>query len=79
MSSGGTLMTCARELHGAGATSVDAVVVHALFPAALMPVLAEAGIRSIRSTDSVPHPTNAVPLDAILADALTAETSGSVA
>ena len=30
----------------------------------------EAGIRSIRSTCSVPHPTNAIPLDDVLAAAL---------
>jgi ribose-phosphate pyrophosphokinase len=32
-----------------------------------------AGIRSVRSTDSVPHPTNAIALDAVLADALRKE------
>ena len=33
---------------------------HALFPPELTRTLSAAGIRSIRSTDSVPHPTNAI-------------------
>jgi len=49
------------------------VVTHALFPAAMTAEFAAAGIRSIRSTDSVPHPTNAITLDAILAAALQRE------
>jgi ribose-phosphate pyrophosphokinase len=36
---------------------------------------ASAGIRSIRSTSSVPHPTNAILLDEILATALRGELS----
>jgi len=32
-----------------------------------------AGLRSIRSTSSVPHPTNAIVLDDVLADALRKE------
>jgi ribose-phosphate pyrophosphokinase len=79
VSSGGTLMACARELHAAGATYIDAVAVHALFPATLLPALSHSGIRSVKSTDSVPHPTNAIPLDATLADALTEEATGTVA
>jgi ribose-phosphate pyrophosphokinase len=33
----------------------------------------DAGVRSIRSTTSVPHPTNAIALDGVLADALRKE------
>jgi ribose-phosphate pyrophosphokinase len=73
VSSGGTLMTCAKVLHAAGATTVDAVVTHALFAPELVRTLFEAGIRSVRSTDSVPHPTNAIALDGVLADALRKE------
>jgi len=36
-----------------------------------------AGIRSIRSTTSVPHPSNAIALDAVLADALRREMAGA--
>ena len=46
---------------------------HALFPATMVAAFADAGIRSIRSTDSVPHPTNAIALDESLAAALRSE------
>jgi ribose-phosphate pyrophosphokinase len=70
VSSGGTIIACARALAAAGATMVDAVVTHALFPEALCRDMAAAGIRSVRSTDSVPHSTNTIALDDLFADAL---------
>lgn len=75
VASGGTLMACAKALTAAGARTVDAVVVHALFAPELVARLFSAGIRSVSSTDSVPHPTNAIALDALLADALRKELS----
>ncbi|MDR3497834.1 MAG: ribose-phosphate diphosphokinase [Parvibaculum sp.] len=77
VSSGGTLMTCAGALTAAGAGNIDAIVTHALFPPELVAKFRRVGIRSIRSTSSVPHPTNAIALDAILADALHREVSGA--
>jgi ribose-phosphate pyrophosphokinase len=79
VSSGGTLMTCARMLAAVGADRIDAVVTHALFPPELLNELAGAGIRSVRSTDSVPHPTNAIRLDGVLAEALRNECRASAA
>jgi ribose-phosphate pyrophosphokinase len=76
VSSGGTLTTCARALAAAGATAIDAVITHALFPPDMTAAFASAGIRSIRSTSSVPHPTNAIPLDDIFAAALRGEMDG---
>jgi len=73
VSSGGTLIACARALRAAGATTIDAVITHALFPPEMMRDFARAGLRSIRSTTSVPHPTNAIALDEILAAALRTE------
>ena len=73
ISSGTTLMAAARALTEMGATAVDAMVTHALFPPAMTVAFASAGMRSIRSTDSVPHPTNAIPLDESLAAALRSE------
>ena len=73
VSSGGTLMACARALTAAGAATVDAVVTHALFPEALCREMASSGIRSVRSTHSVPHSTNAIALDALFAEALNNE------
>ena len=75
VSSGGTLVACARSVIAAGATAVDAIVVHALFPPEMSAEFARAGIRSVRSTTSVPHPTNAIPLDDVLATALQPEVS----
>jgi len=79
VSSGGTLIACARALRSAGVRSVDVIVTHALFAMDLMPAFTAAGIRSVRSTHSVLHPTNAIPLDGILADALRCEMSGHAA
>lgn len=73
VSSGTTLMAAAKALTAMGATAVDAVVTHALFPPAMIHAFTAAGIRSIRSTDSVPHPTNAIALDESLADAFRSE------
>ncbi|MBR0841385.1 ribose-phosphate diphosphokinase [Bradyrhizobium liaoningense] len=73
VSSGTTLTVAAKALNALGATVVDAVVTHALFPPAMVAALADAGIRSIRSADGVPHPTNAIALDELLASALERE------
>ena len=73
VSSGGTLMTCAKALQAAGATTIDAVITHALFAPELVAGLLQAGIRSLKSTDSIHHPSNAITLDAVLADALRKE------
>ena len=76
VSSGGTLIACAKALLAAGASAVDAVITHALFPPEMASGFAEAGIRSIRSTSSVPHPTNSIPLDELLANSLRREMDG---
>jgi ribose-phosphate pyrophosphokinase len=77
VSSGGTLIICAEALASSGVSSIDAVVIHALFPPQLLNEFRRAGIRSLRSTNSVPHPTNAMALDHILADALRREVVGT--
>ncbi len=69
-SSGGTMIACTRALATAGATAIDAVVTHALFPEHVCREMISAGIRSIRSTHSVPHSTNAITLDELFVDAL---------
>jgi ribose-phosphate pyrophosphokinase len=77
VSSGGTLIASAEALASSGVRSIDAVVIHALFPPELLDEFSRAGIRSLRSTNSVPHPTNVIALDHILADALGQEVVGS--
>lgn len=69
-SSGFTLGECARAARLAGARQVDAVVCHALYSDDAAAMLRAAGIASIRSTDSVPHASNAAPLAPLLAGAL---------
>ncbi len=73
VSSGGTLIACARALKESGATTIDVVITHALFAPGMVEQFAYAGIRSIRSTSTVAHPTNAIPPDAVLAAALRSE------
>jgi ribose-phosphate pyrophosphokinase len=73
VSSGGTMIACAKALAAAGATAIDAVVTHALFSEELGREMLLSGIRSIRSTHSVPHPTNVIVLDDLFADALKRE------
>ncbi len=77
VSSGATLIACAKALAAAGAKTIDAIITHALFPPELTRDFLHAGIRSIRSTNSVPHPTNAIVLDDILAAALRKEIGGT--
>lgn len=77
VSSGGTLLACAKALLAAGAASVDAVITHALFPPAMLESLLKSGLRSVRSTHSVPHPTNAILLDAMFVETLRKEFTDS--
>ena len=77
VSSGSTLIACAKALAAAGARTIDVIITHALFPHAMATMFTDAGIRSIRSTTSVSHPTNAIPLDETFAAALRREASGT--
>ena len=73
VSSGGTVAECARALRAAGTRDIQAVAVHALFGETDARHMQEAGVATIRSSDSVPHPTNAIRLAPLLADALKSE------
>jgi ribose-phosphate pyrophosphokinase len=77
VSSGTTLIGAAKMLKAAGAGMIDAVVTHALFPPEMAAAFTDAGIRSVRSTSSVAHPTNAIPLNDVLAAALCRETGNT--
>lgn len=70
-SSGQTLATAARALLAAGAARVDAVVTHAVLSADAGARLKAAGIAEFWSTDTVPHPSNALSVVQLLGDALT--------
>jgi ribose-phosphate pyrophosphokinase len=75
-STGATLVAAARALRARGAQRVDAVVVHALFAPGALGRLRAAGVRSVVSTDTVPHRTNAIPVAGLVADALRARGRG---
>lgn len=72
-SSGMTLLQATRRLRDAGAAAVDVLVIHALCESDFAAELRAAGGRTIVSTDSCPHPTNAIPLAGLLASALVEE------
>ena len=69
-SSGHTLAQAARGLLAAGAASVDVAVTHALFAGDAGPLLWDAGIRQVWSTDCIAHPSNAVSMAPAIAAAL---------
>jgi len=69
-SSGATLANASRLLLTAGARSVEALVVHALHDEAAALLMRRSGLARLRSTDSLDHRTNAVPLAPLLAEAL---------
>ncbi len=60
-------------LKAAGAREIRACVTHALFDAAVERRLRAAGVTAIASTDAVFHPTNAISLAPLLANALRAK------
>jgi len=72
-SSGATLAGAVRAARARGAADVQVVVVHALMAPGAEAALAEAGASRIVSTDTVPHPTNGIPLARLLAGALRQE------
>jgi ribose-phosphate pyrophosphokinase len=69
-SSGATLAEVAAVLRRAGASRCEAVIVHALFDAEAAAHMREAGIDALVSTDTIPHPSNAIGVGALLAEAL---------
>jgi len=69
-STGHTLAVAARQLADSGAASLATLVTHALFVDDALGRLQAAGVNDICSTDSVPHASNKLRLDALLAEAL---------
>ena len=68
-STGRTLARTAEALYAAGATAVHALVTHALFVGDAEAHLRAAGVRSLHSSDSIRHTSNAITLAALLAQA----------
>jgi ribose-phosphate pyrophosphokinase len=72
VSTGHTIASACQVLRAAGWGEAVCVAVHALTDAAGIDLLHRAGITRIVSCDTVPHPTNAIGVAGLLADALAA-------
>lgn len=70
ISSGTTLMACARLLHEAGATRVEAIATHSLASVADLDRLTVAGIARLRATDSTSNAIASIPLAGVLGEAI---------
>jgi ribose-phosphate pyrophosphokinase len=70
ISSGETIFACARGARARGAASVRVFGVHALFGPETTARFEAEGLGIPLSCDGVPHPTNALPLARLIADAL---------
>lgn len=75
VSTGGTLAAAARLLQSRGCKKIEALVAHALCKESEIAKLKQAGVSRLRSTDAIPHPTNAIEIAPLLADALRRELS----
>jgi ribose-phosphate pyrophosphokinase len=69
-SSGRTLARAAEQLLAAGAASVDVAVTHALFAGDALAVIHDAGVGRVWSTDCIAHPSNAINMAPVLAEAI---------
>lgn len=69
-STGRTLAAAATACLARGAGRVDVLVVHGLFSGDAIDHLRQCGVDRIWSTDSIPHPTSAIPLAGMLAAAV---------
>jgi ribose-phosphate pyrophosphokinase len=71
VSTGHTLAQATRQLLAAGAASVDVAVTHALFIDDAWPMILNAGVREVWSTDCIKHASNAISMSTSIAEALT--------
>ncbi len=69
-STGYTLAKAARALKAAGAQRIDVMVTHAVFADDALDTLKAAGVNEVWSSDSIPHPSNALTLSSLLAAAV---------
>lgn len=70
-STGSTLARAAQRVAAAGAQRVDVAVTHALFVGDALATLRAAGVTHVWSADTVTHPSNAISVLPLLAQALT--------
>lgn len=72
ISSGETIAMAAQQCLAGGAKRVDVLVTHPLFAPGAIERLQQAGVGAIWSSDSIPHPSNSIPLADMLAKAVQA-------
>jgi len=70
ISTGRTLLNVAAQLKRQGAGVIHCLVTHALFSDDVTQTLRNAGIDQIWSSDSIPHPSNAIALADLIAEAI---------
>jgi len=70
ISTGRTLINVTEQLKRQGAGKIHCLVTHALFADDVTQALRKAGIDQIWSSDSIPHPSNAIALAGLLAEGL---------
>lgn len=70
VSTGRTLAQASDKLLQAGARQIDVIITHPLFCSDAEQFMRQSGVTHIRSTDSITHPTNAIALAELLADAI---------
>lgn len=73
VSSGATIIKCAKLLNEMGAASIDVFVTHALCSEADLEMILQAGVDAVHSTDSIPHSTNSIQIAPLLAKTLQGE------
>lgn len=69
-STGRSLVAAAGTIRAHGPRSISALVTHGLFADDAMEQLCAAGIENVWSTDSIPGPSNRIPLARLLAESL---------
>jgi len=69
-SSGATIAATARALRSRGLRPIDAIVSHAIFAPGARARIRAAGVRRLVSCDTIPHPTNAIGVATLVANAL---------
>ena len=70
ISSGHTMQQAAIALKLAGATTVDCACTHALFAPGATEALAQAGVNTVMSCNTIAHSSNCIDVSAILAQAI---------
>jgi ribose-phosphate pyrophosphokinase len=70
ISSGGTMAAATRALRGAGWAAPVCLAVHAIFGEGIHDTLRDAGAAAVVTCNTIPHPTNAIDVEGLLAEAV---------